>query len=543
MVSATLTEGRRASLVDRLQPLVPALVAGGLAELAIVLRWRGSDLPAQFFRVGLVERYGFQVWDNFWFAGHHTLGYGAMFPVLGATIGIWTVAVASAAISALLADRLVVASIGHRNWPASMWFACGTVTNVAIGRLTFALGLTIGLAALLAASYRRTVLCLVLAVATATASPVVSVFLAIIFGAWAVVSAGRDRRLFAAAAILTVAPVLAISALYPQGGTFPFRWTALLFTVLVCAAVAVLTPSEQRLVRVAAGFYALACLGAFVVPSPLGGNITRLGMYATAPVVLATARTRRITVGVLVVAIAWWQWSPAFDAIGRAGRDPSTREAYYRPLLAFLDSAHTQPARVEIVPTRRHWEATFVALHIPLARGWERQLDERFNPQFNDPGLTAEGYHDWLLDWGVQYVALSDAAVDGSGQQEAALLGKGLSFLHLVYSGAHWKVWEVIDATGLVDGPADVIRLGIDTITLHVQTRGDVLVRIHGSSFWKSDPATCIETSPGGWIVLRDVHPGRLHLFLDETAFAPDDGHCSATPASGLRTIDPTGLR
>lgn len=542
MVSATLTDGEhagRAGWLARLAPVAPAVLAGCLATLAIVLRWRGSDLPAHFFRVGLVKRYGFEVWNNFWFAGHHTLGYGAMFPVLGAAIGIWTVAVATAALSALLADLLISTAIGHRSWPASLWFAFGTVTNVAVGRLPFALGLTIGLGALLAAQHRRIVPSLALAAATATASPVVSIFLAIIFGAWVVTSVGRDRWIFAAAAVVAVVPVLVVSAVYPQGGMFPFRWTALLFTLVVCASVAALVPARERLVRVAAGLYALACLAAFVVPTPLGANVTRFGMYAAAPVLLATATSRRLTLGATIAMIAWWQWSPALDAILRAGRDPSTSEAYYRPLLAFLDSTHTQPARVEVVPTSRHWEAAFVALEVPIARGWERQLDERFNPQFNEPGLTADGYRRWLLDWGVEYVALSDAPVDSADEQEVALLGEGLSFLRSVYTDEHWTVWEVIGATGLVDGPAEVVGLGIDTITLRVETRGDLLVRVHSSTFWNADPLTCIETSPDGWIVVRDARPGPLQLFLDETAFAPDSNHCPAPSASGLRGIDP----
>src|SRR5215207_5362817 len=71
--------------------LVAPALAGTLAVTAILLRWRGSDLPAQFFRVGLVERDGLVGWNNYWFGGHHTLGYGVLFPVLGALVGIWTV--------------------------------------------------------------------------------------------------------------------------------------------------------------------------------------------------------------------------------------------------------------------------------------------------------------------------------------------------------------------------------------------------------------------------------------------------------------------
>ena len=138
--------------------LLPAAVATALAILAISLRWRGSDLPAHFFRVAIVERDGFQIWNNLWFGGHHTLGYGVLFPLLGAAFGIWPVAVASAAASAFLADVLIRQGTGRRCLPASLWFAAGTVTNVAIGRLPFALGLAIALGALVAAQRRWMVL-------------------------------------------------------------------------------------------------------------------------------------------------------------------------------------------------------------------------------------------------------------------------------------------------------------------------------------------------------------------------------------------------
>ena len=88
-----------------------------------------------------MRRDGFQIWNNQWFGGHHTLGYGALFPVLGAAIGFWTVAVLSAGVSALLVDVLIRGALGRRCLPASLWFAAGTVTNIAVGRMPFALGL------------------------------------------------------------------------------------------------------------------------------------------------------------------------------------------------------------------------------------------------------------------------------------------------------------------------------------------------------------------------------------------------------------------
>ena len=242
------------------------------------LGWRGSDLPAHFFRVAIVKRDGFEIWNNLWYGGHHTLGYGILFPLLGAALGIWTVAVLSAAASAFLADVLLRRATGRRCLLASMWFAVGTVTNVAVGRLPFALGLAVALGALVAAQARRMVSRRCSrsppprpARSSARSSPSCS---------WR----GRGRRsgvdappLRRRSSATSIAPVLLIAVFYPQGGAFPFRWPALLLAVGVLAWVLVFVPVEQRLVRAAAVLYALAAVVAFVVPTPLGANLNRFG--------------------------------------------------------------------------------------------------------------------------------------------------------------------------------------------------------------------------------------------------------------------------
>ena len=67
----------------RRSDLVPAGLAAVLATVAVRLGWRGADWPAQLLRVELVERAGPAIWNNLWFAGHHTPGYGLLFPILG----------------------------------------------------------------------------------------------------------------------------------------------------------------------------------------------------------------------------------------------------------------------------------------------------------------------------------------------------------------------------------------------------------------------------------------------------------------------------
>jgi hypothetical protein len=519
-MTAVLTAGTRRR-IRRPPPwsssLLPPAVAAALAFLAIGLRWRGGDLPAHFFRVALVRRDGFQIWNNQWFGGHHTLGYGALFPVLGAAIGLWTVAVLSAATSAFLADVLIRGALGRRCLAASLWFAAGTVTNVAVGRLPFALGLAVGLGALVAAQRQRLGLTVVLTLATAAASPVVSAFLAVVFAAWAWVGCGRVRTSRAVLALAAIAPVLVIAFLYPQGGTFPFRWEALVGTLALSVVTVVIVPPAHRLVRAAAVVYALAAVAAFVVPTPLGANLTRFGMYAAGPALLALVPPRRLILAVATPIVLFWQWSPAFDAIFRSGRDLSTQRDYYVPLLRYLDGVGAADSRTEVVPTARHWEAAYVAASFPIARGWERQLDIRFNHLFYEPGLTAWAFHDWLKEEGVERVALADASIDDAGRQEAALLEQGLPFLRPVWSNAHWKVWEVVDSPGLIDGPAAVKHIDADSIVLDVARPGDITVRVRGSAYWRTDPAVCVESTADDWVVLRSVPAGRITVFMDGT--------------------------
>ena len=46
--------------------------------------------------------------------------------------------------------------------------------------------------------------------------------------------------------------------------------------------------------------------------------------------------------------------------------------------------------RIEIPLTEHHFEAAYVARAVPLARGWERQLEIAANPLFYEPGLDAD---------------------------------------------------------------------------------------------------------------------------------------------------------
>ena len=486
----------------------PAVTAGALALLAVVLGWRGADWPAQLLRLELVERDGPAVWNNLWFAGHHTPGYGVLFPVLGAAFGAASVAIVSCVVAAGSFHVLAGGRDPHRAMAASVLFAAGTVVNVAVGRLTFALGLAIGLAALAAFQRRRPVVTIVLITLTAPASPVAAVMLALALTA----SALHTRRLgVLALAALAVAPVGAAVVLFPQGGEFPFRPGALIWSLVMAAAVVVATGA--RVVRLGAALYAAACLATFLVPNPLGANATRLGMFLAAPIVVLTARRLRAPIVVIALpAMIWWQWSPGFDGIARAGDDPSAAIAYHQPLVAAVRADGGPPGRIEVVPTQRHWETVHVAAELPLARGWERQLDIGRNAIFYDPTLDAGSYHRWLVDHAVRYVALADAPVDPFAAPEAELVRSGLPFLEPVWQDEHWQLWRVLDPEPLVDGPAHLVELGPTAVTINVTAVEPVLLRVRYSSHWSLDKPGCVEMSPDGWTTIRAEQPGIVTL-------------------------------
>jgi len=84
----------------------PALAAL-LCALALVLNWRGSDLPAQLFRADLIRRHGFVLWNNLWYGGHPTIDYGLLTPVLGAITGPRLLAAASCIVAAEVFGRIL----------------------------------------------------------------------------------------------------------------------------------------------------------------------------------------------------------------------------------------------------------------------------------------------------------------------------------------------------------------------------------------------------------------------------------------------------
>lgn len=494
----------------RLRQAGPGLLAAALALAYLVWEPPSADLAAQVFRTRLFEQVGFTVWSNQWFAGHHVPGYSVLFPPLAAILGPRLVAAVSAVLAAVLFERLAAGRYGARAWLGSLWFGAATATNLFTGRLTFALGVMIGLGALLALQRGRGAVAIVLAVLCPLASPVAGLFLALAALAFALSARRRDAAGVAVGAIATSA---VLQAAFPEGGVEPFVLSAFWPTVAFAGALLVLVPRDSRTLRIAAVLYGVACLAAFAVATPMGGNVTRLGTLFGGPVLaLALWRRRNLALGLLAPGLLYWQWSAPVRDVSTAIADPAAAAAYYEPLNRFL-ATRQGLQRVEIPLTRNHWENAWVAIRFPLARGWERQLDHRYNGLFYEDGLDPVRYRAWLRRLAVDYVAVPDARLDYTGMPEARLVRRGLPFLTPVWRSAHWRVYRVRGAAALAAGPGRIVGQGPNWFELDADRPGTFVVGFRHTPYWAVQTGrACVEPDGDGFTRVVVRRAGRVRI-------------------------------
>ncbi|HWW43858.1 MAG TPA: hypothetical protein VN180_02205 [Acidimicrobiia bacterium] len=499
-------------------------MAVGLALTAALVGWRGVDLPAQLYRVTMFHRSGVTLWDPQWYGGHWAFDYSLAFPALAATIGVTVTATLSAGLAALAFDRLVTDHFGRAAWLGSLLFALGTAQELAIGQLAFLLGEALGLAACWAGARRRWGPAVLLALACSSASPLAGAFLALGALAWLIGAPSEDRPGAAGVFAAALIPIAGIAVIFPGQGRFPFPFGDFAFEFPAAVAMFLIVPRRHRVLRVGAALYAAATLAGFVVPSPVGGNVGRLGECLAIPLGACVLwPRRRVLLAVLAVPMALWQWTPVWSAIsGQIARAPSAHRAYYASLLDFLAANATPAARVEVVPTRFHWEAAYVAPTVPLARGWERQLDIVDDPLFyGGRPLDAARYRGWLIDSGVRFVALPDAPLDFAAAAEARLLDSGVPGLEPVWQDAHWRVYAVDGATGIVSGPARLVRMSGGRVSLDVLGPGTVILRVRAAPHWSvsSGPACVSSVSHG--VVLSARAAGTVDLDVTFATHTP----------------------
>ncbi len=513
------------------RPLGAALVAAALALALILLGPPGGDAAAHMYLTEAWREHGWQLWDNFWYAGRYAqVNYSLLFYPLAALLGTPTVVVAScagaaAAFAALLRRRWAAIATG----PA-VAFALLVPLAVAAGTYPFLLGLAIALGSLVALAAGRRALALLGVLATAAAHPLALAFLLAVLLAVGLTTPGwwrsRGNQVVAAGAVA----VAGLQALLLRGfeatdAHYPFDPKDAIAIAGFCLAGLLLTRGlpDQRPLR--ALFLVYAGLGAlaFVLSSPLGGNVVRLLLLMGAPLLLLPLAARgfrpRAIAGVLLVGALMWQALPAVAGWKTAADSRAQNEDFWYPVIAFLQEHGDANHRVQVVATADNWEAFYLAKrNVPLARGWFRQDDFPANEVLYETPLTAARYQSWLRRVGVRYVLLPHDPLDYSAVNEAKLLRSGESGLPVVARMGGWTVYELPRATPIAT-PADgisVLKLTSGSVTLRAARPGVYRLRLRYTPYWRVERGSACAAPREPWgTELRVARPGVIRLAFD----------------------------
>jgi hypothetical protein len=542
---------------------IAAVLATLAASVALVAIWlaappMGTDLSAQVARADFFAGHGFAPIDFRWYGGVSPHGYSVVTPPLMAWFGVGPVGAAAAVVSSVALVLLFLRTGAARPLLGGVLGAACFAGNLVSGRVTFAVGVALGLLALLVLASpslasivdpRRRVaglLCAgLLAALAAAASPVAGLFTGL--AGVALLAGAHDPRTFGERAksgaperalspklrerwggLVLIAgaavPMAVMAGLFGSGGWMNISRSDMVHAAVASLAVAVLVP--HRVVRIGAVLSAAGVLAAYLVHTPVGLNSTRLATMFALPVVAAYAtmpRRLRLHTAVwlvpVLVALAWWQ-PPVQDRDLETIDDPAASPGFFAPLQAELASRQPR-GRVEVVPTVNYWESAYLDA-APLARGWLRQVDLERNPLFFDGTISAASYREWLTGNGVSYVALPRSELSWVGRSEAALVQQGLPYLTEVWANEDWTLYEVTGGPAIVEPPAALVDASARAVVFEATGPGEVLVRVRWSRWLAvSGPGEACLASAGDWTTVRVSEPGRYEVAGSLTAAGP----------------------
>jgi hypothetical protein len=514
----------RWSVDPRVAGVVPA-VAISIAYL--ILRPASADFASGDFRARLFRK-GAYIWDNHWFGGHTLPGYGIVSPMLGRQLGVVPVAI----VSLLVASWAFGSIVAHckRAQPtlpsptlAAMLFSVGCGLSLWGGRLTFGPAVAFGTLCVFFLQRRRAGWSVIAAVLCSMSSPVGAVSLAIVvLACW--LARAFPRHLLVLVGIAAVVPAGVVGLTFPEGGWYPFTAGSLLLLSGVLATIGWFG-RHSPVVRMLTIVYAIVAIAAFVIRSPLGGNVVRLAWLAAAPAAMLTVtRFRRTLLPMFVIFTVIWGWS--YVKLGFVAADATTQPKYYDTLAAFVRSQPGGVQRVEVVATQSSRQADELALKINIARGWETQLDRELNPEFYN-GLTTDTFHHWLQRNSVSLVALPTTGLQQQSLEEQAVIESGPSYLQLAWSSPRWRVYRVVDSVALADNGATVTDVGAESLTIYAPHLGVTNVRFRYTKWYEITTGdACISRSSDGWVQLHVYRPGTIVAkvsFTLDTAAGSDD--------------------
>ena len=537
------------------------LVTGCALVLQVVwlglLAGPGGDLAAQDAWTGFAVAHPDSAYNLSWYGGMHPASYSLVSPYVMSLVGVRVAMLVAGTVSAALIAVLVnrsASAVANPTW-AGLYAAAALMGNALSGRVTFALGVALGMGCLSvvfawpvdrpgrAGRWLRLSLAGLLAGLSTAASPVAGLFLGVLAaGLWL-----RHRR--GVALVVGLPPLLVVAAtalLFPFSGVQPFSIGSAVVPFFLAAVTWAALPSEWRLVRACCVVYGAAVVAVWLVPTPIGTNVVRLSLLFGGMTLVAGAsgpwwtslvalrwgrRVGRLVLALAIAASTGWQvFVAGQDVAGSASA--AALDADVRPLVAQLDARGAALGRVEVVPTRSHGEASALAPYVNLARGWNRQADVARHPMFYRDGAPfgPSEYRRWLRRWAVRFVVLSESTPDYAGLRESHLVREGLPFLRQVWSDPNWTIYEVTRPTTIASAPATVRQWDAADVTVNVPVAGSTVLRIAWSP-WLSivdgdgrrlDASTlagsCLAPLPVGasrsvsWVVLRAAHPGTYRI-------------------------------
>ncbi|MDY7085832.1 MAG: hypothetical protein SYR96_12070, partial [Actinomycetota bacterium] len=289
----------------------------------------GSDLAAQQARADFFARHGYTPVDLRWYAGVDQLGYSLISQPVMALLGVRVTGVLSLVAASVLFALLLRRTHAPRPLLGAVVGTFCIGGNLVSGRVTYGLGVALGLAALLALTTpRRRWLPPVLALAAGLTSPVAALFMGLCGVALAlslrrplaphtspaIARPGAETSEIAAAAPPTTAspalgrglspagagPLLAVTAALPltlnalffgDGGWMNISLDDTVRAVVAALVVAALVP--RRPVRIGGILAAVGVLAAALIHTPVGLNATRLAVMFTLPLLAGYAALPR----------------------------------------------------------------------------------------------------------------------------------------------------------------------------------------------------------------------------------------------------------
>ncbi len=515
-----------------------ALLLGIAAAIAAALLYLagppGGDAATHLYQTELFRQHGIVFWDNLWYAGRYSFVNYSLLYYPAAVLTAPVVVIAGAVGAGTTAAVLLI----QRQWPnlgllPAICVAISLPLEVIAGVYPFLLGVAFSLWMLVAVqsgALRWASLLAILAIATHSLAFGMAV---LVLASWALTDrtwiASVRHRIFAGVLIALAIMQLVLLRLFSlPGAHYIFDPKDLIAILVICGVGGALSARrpEFRGLRMMFIIYGLLSLIDYAIPNAIGGNAVRFAATFGIVVIIIPLAARRfrpalLTVVCLVI-VAVWQAIPPVNEWRYSASAQGQSAAYWTPALRFLDAHNDPNFRVEVVQSKRYWEAYYIARdHHAMARGWYRQDDFPANKVLYGT-LTPANYQSWLRTLGVNYVLLSTDQLDFTSIQEAHLLRSGRSGLRAVAHGGAWTIYALPQPTPIVTPTRNAKVVALSGTQLHIAVLhpGWIDIRLHDTPYWSAVSSTaqsCIRPAANGMIALRIDRPGMVTLSFEVT--------------------------